>query len=307
MKKSKKLAKRAFGIVAVEVVLSNPNGNPDEDDMPRLTNDECGLITPVCFKHRTRELLEDHEGVTWEYLQGKLGLDDDSFHIWESACKGYDVNSPIEAKEHWSKMVKEEGEESLLKRFWDMRVFGTTALETKGKDSLNFKRTGCVSVSPLVSLLPIEVINQTITKGNPLESKLMAQGQGTIAPFGYKVVRHGLYIGVYVINPSKAHYTGTTEQDIDVFKELIKHSFSNSTAASRSGVRVVQIVHAEHDNPLGSFNESTLFEFCKPSTDLTLPSISMDDYNLKSLDDIKKAFPDIKVEMLSNTYSEALV
>jgi len=292
------LKRRSFGIFVVDSVLSNYNGNPDEDDMPRMTDDGYGLISPVCAKHRIRELIEDHKGVTWEYFKKELSLDDDGFFIWESALKGYDVKNPIEAKVHWRELVKNDGEEALVKRFWDMRVFGTTALESKDKDSLNFKRTGCISVSPLISLLPVEIINQTITKGNPLEPKLMEAGQGTIAPFGFKVARHGLFVGCYVINPSKAHYTNTTEKDIDVFKALLPYAFSNSTAASRSGVRVVQVIHANHSNPLGSFNESEFFEFCKPLTEMDIPSTSMNDYNFRSIGEIKKVFSDVDIEML---------
>lgn len=298
------LQKRSFGVILVESVMSNYNGNPDEDNTPRLTNDGYGLISPVCMKHRIRELIEDHDGVTWKLFKKRLNLNDSDFYIWESACKGYNVNTPIEAKKHWAKLVKDEGAESLVKRFWDMRVFGTTALETKGKDSLNFKRTGCVSVSPLISLLPVEIISQTITKGNPLEPERMEKNQGTIAPFGFKVARHALFIGAYVINPSRAHYTNTSQKDIDVFKSLVIYAFSNSTAAFRSGVRVVQGIHADHSDCLGSFNESEFFEACRPTTSNTLPSTKLSDYTFPSLDNLKKAFPGADIKMLTSFQSK---
>ncbi len=294
----KNLKKRSFGVVFVESILSNYNGDPDADDMPRTLIDGHGLITPVCFKHRIRDLLTDHNGPTWEYLKTQLGLDDDAYFIWESALKGYDVNTPLEAKnKYWQKMVKKEGYEYLIKRFWDMRVFGTTALETKGEDSLNFTRTGCVSVSPLISLAPVEIINNTITKGNPLEPKLMEKDQGTIAPFGFKVARHAVFSGFYVINPSKAHYTNTTEKDIKIFKSLIPYAFSNSTAASRSGVNVVQAIHVDHDNPLGSFNESEFYNFCRPTFEGGR-SVSISQYKFRTKEEIEKRFPDLTVELI---------
>ena len=294
------LNKRMFGIVIVECDLSNPNGNPDEDNTPRLLLDDHGMISPVCMKHRIRELLEDHDSITWKYLQNKLDLNEEEFFIWESALKGYDVDGPVEAKKEWDKLVKKNGPEALLKRFWDMRVFGTTALEKgeKGKNALNFKRTGVATVTALTSILPLEIISQTITKGNPLRPKLMEKGQGDIAPFGFKIVRHGLYVGQYVINPFRAHHTNTSEKDIEVFKTLLPYAFSNSTSASRAGVRVVQAIHATHSNPLCSFNEGDLFNYCVPQTELEGPSTSLDDYSFRSINDIQSAFPDIDVEMM---------
>ena len=296
------LEKRSFGVVFVESELSNYNGDPDADNLLRTLIDGHGLITPVCFKHKIRALLEDHDSPVWEYLKSKLDLDDDAYHIWESALKGYDAKTPMEAKEKfWYKMFKKEGGEYLVNRFWDMRVFGTTALETKGKDSLNFTKTGCVSVSPLISLAFIELISQTITKGNPLRPELMKKDQGDIAPFGFKVARHAVFAGSYVVNPAYARATNTTEKDIDVFKALIPYAVSNSTSACRSSMNVVQAIHVTHDNPLGSFNESEFCGFCQPDIDESVKkngSTSLSQYRFKTQAEIEARFPNMKIEMI---------
>ena len=305
------LDKRSFGVVFVESILSNYNGDPDADNLPRTLIDGHGLITPVCFKHKIRELLEYHDSPVWEYLKLELDLDDDAYYIWESALKGYDAETPMEAKEKfWYKKFKKEGGEYLVNRFWDMRTFGTTALETKGKDSLKFTRTGCVSISPFISLAPVEIISQTITKGNPLRPELMKKDQGDIAPFGFKVARHAVFTGSYVVNPAYARATNTTEKDIDVFKALIPYAVSNSTSACRSGMNVVQAVHVAHDNPLGSFNESEFYEFCKPIVDKSVKqngSTSLNQYTFKTQAEIENRFPDLNIEMIVSIQSEVTV
>lgn len=310
-----KLTKREFGLIFVESCMSNYNGDPDEDNKPRTLSDGTGLISPVCFKHRIREMIEDHKSPIWEHVKKLLDLDEEHYHIWESPVKGYDVATPLDAKEFWSKLVKESGKEALLKRFWDQRVFGTTALEenkNKGKKKsqeegeqdqhMKFIRTGCVAVSPLTSLAPIEIVSKTISKGNPLEDKLIEDAQGTLAPFSFKVGRHGVFSGFYVINPSKAHYTGTTKKDIELFKTLIKDALSVSISALRSGVRAVQIINAEHDSPLCSFNESAFLEFCRPEIIdkdvLENGSTSLSQYKFKTLEQIQEKFPNVKVTML---------
>ena len=57
---------RATGLLLIEVVNSNPNGNPDQESDPRLRPDERGMISPVSFKRKLRDLIEDKEGPVWE-------------------------------------------------------------------------------------------------------------------------------------------------------------------------------------------------------------------------------------------------
>jgi len=304
-----KLSRRSFGVMFVESVMSNYNGDPDMGNQPRTTKgDDCGLISPVAFKHRVRDMLDDHRGPLWNYLNTELDLNEDNFYIWESAYKGFcDASTPKAANDLAKAYLKKNGESAICDRYWDIRAFGTTALEGKGDKSkkhddsvMNFKRSGCVAVSPFQSLRPVEIISQTITKANPLRPELAENGDGDIAPLAFKVARHALFVGWYVINPHKAHYTNTTEKDIEVFKKLVVHAANNSISAFRSGVRMVRVIHATHENPLCSFNESEFFNFCRPValTKEGVPSTSMADYELKSQKDITDKFPNVKIEFL---------
>ena len=56
---------RATGLLIIEVTNSNPNGNPDQESDPRLRPDERGMISPVSFKRKLRDLVEDKEGPVW--------------------------------------------------------------------------------------------------------------------------------------------------------------------------------------------------------------------------------------------------
>jgi CRISPR/Cas system type I-B associated protein Csh2 (Cas7 group RAMP superfamily) len=57
---------RATGLLVIEVTNSNPNGNPDQESNPRLRPDERGMISPVSFKRKLRDLVEDKEGPVWK-------------------------------------------------------------------------------------------------------------------------------------------------------------------------------------------------------------------------------------------------
>src|SRR5258708_38919591 len=77
---------RATGLLILEVVNSNPNGNPDQESDPRLRPDERGMISPVSFKRKLRDLVEDKEWPVW--LQTATGftpeLNADDYCVLES-------------------------------------------------------------------------------------------------------------------------------------------------------------------------------------------------------------------------------
>src|SRR5204862_6619542 len=75
---------RACGLLVIEVENSNPNGDPDRDSDPRQRPDGLGEISPVSFKRKLRDLVEEKKGPVWETLREELKLDADRFAILES-------------------------------------------------------------------------------------------------------------------------------------------------------------------------------------------------------------------------------
>src|SRR5262249_30798421 len=55
--------KRGTGVLVINVVNSNPNGDPDGESEPRtFEGDGRGLISPVSFKRKLRDLMENETG-----------------------------------------------------------------------------------------------------------------------------------------------------------------------------------------------------------------------------------------------------
>ena len=65
---------RATGILVIEVKNSNPNGDPDRESDPRQRHDERGEISPVSFKRKVRDLIENKEGPVWKEISKKQYL-----------------------------------------------------------------------------------------------------------------------------------------------------------------------------------------------------------------------------------------
>lgn len=63
--------KRATGLIIIEAVNSNPNGDPDRESDPRQRSNGRGEISPVSFKRKVRDLLEDHEQTFFKALPKK--------------------------------------------------------------------------------------------------------------------------------------------------------------------------------------------------------------------------------------------
>jgi len=305
------VTKTQFGVVILDVVMSNPNGCIDSDNAPR-----DGWISSQCYKHKVRNLISNKEGVTWDYIKSEMDLNDDNFNIFESPHKGFDVTSQKEAIKELKEMIKSDGDQIMSDRYWDNRVFGSLSLEKKPpskkgskKDSsseepvpISFKRTGVAQFTPLRSILNLNVIEGTLTKANSLSEDKIEDENSAIGSRAIKVVEHAVYFGYYVINPTDAHVIGTTNKDIDLLKFLMPHAFDCSTSACRAGINTLHVYHAETDSPLSSgdrfaFNNMVIPKAIDPDM---YSSKSVEDYSFAAIEDLRKAFPNLKITDLKN-------
>ena len=97
---------RGTGLLWIEAINSNPNGNPDQDSEPRQRSDERGEISPVSFKHKVRELVAYKEGPIWKEISAELG-------IKPSEMGHYDI---LEQKETKRSEVKRLSSQEFLDR-----------------------------------------------------------------------------------------------------------------------------------------------------------------------------------------------
>ena len=261
---SSEFLNRVTGLLVLEVINSNPNGDPDVDGAPRRRYDGRGEISPVSFKRKLRDLVEDKEGPVWNYMKAKLKLEDEKFMILESRGRNR------------KEIQKEIADGSFKDKYWDGRIFGNTFLEDN-MDKASIK-TGVVQFGMGISLSPIQYEAQTNTnKAGVQEGK----NQG-MAPMAYKIVTHGLYVMPFFVNPNCAHKSGCTAMDIEVMKALIPYAYSHNRSAIRPFVEVRQAWFCEHKNPLGSCSDFALIDALTPKRkgDIAAPSSALTDYEL---------------------------
>lgn len=290
------LIHRGTGLLVVEVLNSNPNGDPDREGEPRTRGNGIGEISPVSVKRKLRDLVEEKKGFVWRQFKKKMGLDDSHFKIIESH-----LTDPNEIK---TKAATDQGQQELLQSYWDVRVFGSTYLQSsaEGKNSAKsnkakdkkghrFIHSGVAHFVLGTSLAPVKILRLSNTrKANPEEDK-----SGGMAPMGYRVVEHGVYTIPFFVNPNDAKKMGTEERDINLMLQLLPHAYAFTRSAVRPNVQVQRVWYARHNNPLGCVNDIELIQALKPVkiTDPAKPSSQWEgeyDEPVKGQDDLPEKF-----------------
>ena len=284
--------KRVTGLLIIEAVNSNPNGNPDQESDPRVRDNGQGEISPVSFKRKLRDLMELTEGPVCQTVIKDLPNVPEGYQFGVLESRERDIASIHKEQKEGQQPQKGKGKKidfdqsvfeqsPFVKKYWDARLFGNTFLE-KGMDK-GFIKTGVVQFGMGLSVSSVIVQRQTNTKKAPLDDE---KGSG-MAPLAYRVVQHGVYVMPFFINPSLAKKSGCKACDVELLKRLIPYAYAHTRSAIRPDVRIRHAWWMEHKNPLGSCPDYLLIDALTPKRngdDPMAPSTSWDDYDVpKSL------------------------
>jgi CRISPR-associated protein Csd2 len=266
--------RRATGLLIIESVNSNPNGDPDRESDPRQRPNGLGEISPVSFKRKLRDLLEDKESPFVTQMCQKLSLDQNNYRILES--RGRDRGTITkEMGDDISKFDQKNFLKSrFVKKYWDARIFGNTFLEAGGNKG--YIKTGVVQFGVGISISPIAIVRHTNTNKAGVEE---GKQQG-MAPLAFRIVEHGVYCMPFFVNPNYACKTGCTVRDIEALKYLIPFAYDQNRSAIRPDVRIRHAWYIEHKNALGSCPDYVLIEALTPKRigDIKTASNSWSDY-----------------------------
>jgi Cas7 group CRISPR-associated protein Csh2 len=254
---------RGTGLLVINVVNSNPNGDPDAESEPRTFDDGRGLISPVSFKRKVRDLVAAKGDVCTEAVAAIR------------PTQGTDI---LESRGRDRKSISAMGPAEFVARFWDGRVFGNTFVEEGDKGK--FIATGVVQFGPGTSLAPVDIQRLTLTNKSGVQE---GKDRG-MAPLAFRVVRHGLYVMPFFVNPSAAAKTGCDAADIELLKFLIPHAYAHTASGIRPQVEIVHAWYAEHKTPLGSCPDPIVIAALTPHkrSEPERPSLSLSDYDVPS-------------------------
>jgi len=243
---------------------SNPNGDPDAGNMPRVDPETMqGLVTDVCIKRKIRKWIDFQED-----LEGEDGRSFDIFiqmdkalneKIDESEEADFDENADPpkekEARQRW-----------MCDRYYDVRTFGavlsTGENEGIGRITGPMQLTISRSVDP-VTISDLSITRQAATKRSDFEEKGSTMGRKP-------VVLYGLYRGHGFYNPKLANGkkgTGFDEGDLKLFWQALGEAFRHDKSALRNQVNMREIFVFSHDDPLGNAPAHELFRTIRSNLD----------------------------------------
>ena len=258
---------RACGLIVIEVVNSNPNGDPDRDSDPRQRPDGLGEISPVSFKRKLRDIVEAKAADIWPKLKDRLKA-----RGFDPKDADYDV---LEKRGRNRKTIIDEIEDgSFDGKYWDARLFGNTFLESREKTEkeLGLKKgelsderwatlrrnikSGVVQFGMGISLSPVEIRRHTETNKAGVES----DKSSGMAPLGCRYVVHGIYTMPFFVNPQSAHYSKCSLADLELMLQLLPAVYPLTASKARPCVSVRFAHYLEHQDALGSFPDLRVLE-----------------------------------------------
>ena len=253
-------------VILFDVEKGNPNGDPDEGNMPRVDPETgLGLVTDVCLKRKIRNYVE-----AWAEIES----DRNGYGIYikdvvplETSDKkalvyiGVDNIKDVKKKD---KDVDLKIREFMCMNFFDIRTFGavmTTFVkgalncgQVRGPVQLGFAR----SIDPIAPQ-EITITRVAITTEKDAENKKTEMGRKYIVPYAlYKVEGH--------ISANLARkITGFSEEDLELLWKAIINMFENDHSAARGNMAVRELIVFKHSNELGNAPAYKLFERVKVS------------------------------------------
>ena len=251
-------------VALVTVNNANPNGDPSNGNRPRTDYNGYGEISDVCIKRKIRNRMQDMGECV--FVQSDERCDDGAGTLKERAKE-------LEKIKDYDKFYRQACE-----KWTDVRTFGQVFAF---KDFIAGGGRGPVSIHQAVSMDPVEVYSQQITKsvsGEKKEGKL--RGSDTMGMKHF--VKFGLYKIKGSINVQLAEKTGFSREDADLVKECLKTLFVNDSSSARpdGSMEVYKLYWFEHNCKDGQYSSANVHRSVEVTSKIDVPA-NIDDYSIQ--------------------------
>jgi CRISPR-associated protein Csh2 len=218
------ISNRAELLFLYDVKDANPNGDPLDENKPRI-DEETGvnIVTDVRLKRTIRDYLHDFKGQ--EIFIREVRKEDGKLKTKEDRLDDLKIDTP----------------EALLEKCVDIRLFGaTTAIKNK---TITFTGPVQFKIGKSMHRVLLKFI-----KGTTVMPSKEAKGQGT---FTEEYILPYSLINFYgIINENAAKETKLTDEDIELLLDAIWNGTKNLISRSKAGQvpRALLKVNYKEDN-----------------------------------------------------------
>ncbi|MBF0542649.1 MAG: type I-C CRISPR-associated protein Cas7/Csd2 [Nitrospirae bacterium] len=272
-------------IYLFDVKDGNPNGDPDQVNLPRIdTEDQHGLVTDVCIKRKVRNYV---------MLEKELKSPFDIFIRQEQVLNTI-IDTAIGEK-------ISERQNNLCQKYFDIRAFGAVlstgskgAGTVRGPVQFTFSRSEDRIFQAEHSITRCAVTTEEDAKKQEKREHASTFGRKSTVPYAlYRM--HGF------ISASDAQKTGFSEDDLKLLWKSLINAFEHDRAAARGEMNPVKLVIFKHSSHLGNELSGRLFERVTVTKITELPR-KKDDYDIKVNDNNIPQGIEIKVWPEENVY-----
>jgi CRISPR-associated protein Csd2 len=257
-----------------DVKDGNPNGDPDQANLPRVdAENQEGLVTDVCIKRKVRNYVQ---------LKHELKTPNDIF------IRQGNILAPI--IDNTEGETTQERQAKLNEKYFDIRAFGAVlsvgnkgAGTVRGPIQFTFSRSEDRVYQAEHSITRLCVTTEKEAKAQEKRDSASTFGRKSTVPYAlYRM--HGF------ISAIDAQKTGFSEDDLELLWDALNNAFEHDRAAARGEMTKRRLIVFKHDSHLGNARSGELFDKVQITKNTNLPR-SWSDYNVSSLDEIKKNLP----------------
>ncbi|CAB4963080.1 MAG: type I-C CRISPR-associated protein Cas7/Csd2 [Actinobacteria bacterium] len=236
---------RHDALLLIEVVDSNPNGDPDAGNQPR-TDPETGhgLMTDVSLKRKVRDTVDTIRGTLPDparygiYVTAGTALNT----VHDTAYAAVGKGATPETAQQW-----------LRDHYFDIRMFG--AVMTTGKNTAG-RVTGPVQFGMARSIDPVVPTELAITR----VTKTVA-GNEDQSEMGSKwIIPYGLYAARVHYSAAVGASTGVTGEDLSVLWSSLSTMWDHTRSAARANITTRGLYVFTHSSTLGDAPAGRLLE-----------------------------------------------
>lgn len=243
---------RIDAMIFFDVKMGNPNGDPDNENEPRMDMlSEKGIVTNGCIKRKVRnyvDLVSGNQSPNRIFIRSEVALNT----MLEEA---YTENGLKIGKEKIERGKKEIARQWMCENYFDIRTFG--AVLSTGNAPAGQVR-GAIQVSDAWSLDRIYTVPMTITRIGitteaDFEKKESEMGRKSIIPYA-------LYAAHVFYNPHLASKSGFGQADLDLFWQALQNAWELDRSAARGSMAFRRGYLFQHSSKLGNARANELFD-----------------------------------------------
>ncbi len=260
-------------VILFDVRDGNPNGDPDNDNAPRIDPQTGeGIVTDVCLKRKIRnfvQMVKGEEAGNKIFVKARAILNKLIEEAYEQpAVDQVDGYDRVRQAREW-----------MCSQYWDIRTFG--ALMTSGRNAGQVR--GPVQMTFARSFEPILPIDNNIVRVAVATEKESDKQRGENRTMGRKyTIPYALYQGYGHISANLAEQSGFNEDDLELFWQALTNMFEDDRSSLRGQMSIRKLIVFRHSSKFGNAPASQLFDLVHvEQCDPTVISRSFKDYRVR--------------------------